>query len=75
MNQAKNGARNKEYWPSGGKDDLNIHLQPDRSNTDDNDLTSDTTWLTTTEDKAHALWPPRASQRLTYRELTERVIH
>ena len=32
------------------EDDLNTYSQPDRTNRDNNDLTSDMTWLTTTED-------------------------
>ena len=32
--------------------DLNIYLQPDRSNRDNNDLTSDMTRLTTAEDSS-----------------------
>ena len=43
-NQAKKGTTNKE--------DLNVYLQPDRSNRDNNDLTSDITWLTTKEDSS-----------------------
>ena len=32
--------------------DLNTYLQPERSNRDNNDLTSDMTWLTTEEDSS-----------------------
>ena len=35
-----------------GDDDLNTFCQPDRTNRDKNDLTSDMTWLTTAEDKS-----------------------
>ena len=47
----------KGYWKKGipakrWEDDLNICLQPDRSNRDNNDLTSDMTWLTTAEDSS-----------------------
>ena len=34
------------------EDDLNIFLRPDRYNRDNNDLTSDMTWLTTAEDSS-----------------------
>ena len=34
------------------EDDHNIHLQPNRANRNDNDLTSDMTWLTTAEDNS-----------------------
>ena len=44
------------------EDDFNIYSQPDRSNRDKNDLTSDMTWLKTAEDsskwdaQAHVAW-------------------
>ena len=34
------------------EDDLNTHLQLGRTNRDNNDLTSDMTWLTTAEDNS-----------------------
>ena len=40
----------KEDQPRDGEDDLNIYQQPDRYKRDNNDLTSDTTWLTSAED-------------------------
>ena len=33
-------------------DELNTYLQPDRTNRDNNDFTSDMTWLTTAQDKS-----------------------
>ena len=42
------GKRLARRW----EDDLNIYLQPDKSNRDNNDLTSDMTWLTAAEDSS-----------------------
>ena len=57
---------NKEDRPRDGEDDLNMYLQPDRSNRYNNDLTSDMIWLTTVEDslKCDAMGSDFRSSRL-----------
>ena len=47
---SKKGYRKQGRPAKRWRDDLSIYSQPDSSNRDDNDLTSDMTWLTTAED-------------------------
>ena len=52
LNQATEGYWKQERLAMTWEDDFNIYVQPDRSNRDNNDLTSDVTWLTTAEDSS-----------------------
>ena len=49
---SKEGTGSKEDRPRDGKTTSTSSCNLDRSNRDDNDLTSDTTWLTTAEDSS-----------------------